>query len=145
MAQETATSLEQQVHRIFELVDAMDTDGMAAMIADDGQGVDEISRGWMRGRDALEEYFGQLENMVDGVSSRVRDVHVADWGDTGVVTCVVDQTYTMGGEEQQITAPPRSRCAGTRATTGRSPSSTASRCPTSRPTDRARSRLRPEP
>jgi uncharacterized protein (TIGR02246 family) len=105
MAQETATSLEQQVHRIFELVDAMDTDGMAAMIADDGQGVDEISRGWMRGRDALEEYFGQLENMVDGVSSRVRDVHVADWGDTGVVTCVVDQTYTMGGEEQQITAP----------------------------------------
>jgi uncharacterized protein (TIGR02246 family) len=110
MAQETATSLEQQAHRIFELVDAMDARGMAAMIADDGQGVDEISRAWMRGRGSLEQYFAQLENLVDGVSSRVRDVHVADWGDTGVITCVVDQTYTLGGEEQQITAPTSITC-----------------------------------
>jgi ketosteroid isomerase-like protein len=110
MAQETATSLEQQAQRIFEMVDAMDTRGMAAMIADDGQGVDEISRGWMRGRSAIEEYFGQLPNMIDGVSSRVRDVHTSEWGDTGVITCVVDQTYTMGGEQQQITAPTSITC-----------------------------------
>jgi ketosteroid isomerase-like protein len=110
MAQETAVPLEQQAQRIFALVDAMDTRGMAAMIADDGQGVDEISRGWMRGRESLEQYFAQLENMVDGVSSTVRDLHVADWGNTGVITCVVDQTYTMGGEEQQITAPTSITC-----------------------------------
>lgn len=110
MAQETATGLEQQAHRIFELVDSMDTAGMAAMITDDGQGIDEISRGWMRGRDALEQYFAQLENMVDGVSSKVRDVHVNDWGDTGVITCVVDQTYTMGGQEQEVTAPTSITC-----------------------------------
>ena len=105
MAQETATALEQHVRRIFELVDSMDTHAMAEMIADDGQGVDEISRGWMRGRDTIEQYFAQLENMVEGVSSRVSDVHVSEWGDTGVVTCVVNQTYTMGGQEQEITAP----------------------------------------
>ena len=105
MAQETATALEQHVRRIFELLDSMDTRAMAAMIADDGQGVDEISRGWMRGRDTIEQYFAQLENMVEGVSSRVSDVHVSEWGDTGVVTCVVNQTYTMGGQEQEITAP----------------------------------------
>src|SRR4051812_169411 len=110
MAQGTATELEQQVHRIFELVDAMDTGAMAEMIADDGQGVDEISRGWMRGRAALEQYFAQLENMVDGVSSKVRDVHTVEWGDTGVITCVVDQTYTMGGQEQQVTAPTSITC-----------------------------------
>lgn len=105
MAQETATGLEQQVRRIFELVDAMDTDGMAALLTDDAQGVDEISRGWMRGKDALEQYFGQLQGMVEGVSSKVRDVHTVEHGDYGVVTCIVDQTYAMGGQEQDITAP----------------------------------------
>lgn len=105
MAQETATSLEQQAHQLFELVDQMDTAAMAAMITDDGQGVDEISRGWMRGRSALESYFTQLEQMVDEVHSQVRDVHVTEWGDAGVVTCVVDQTYTMEGEQQKVTAP----------------------------------------
>jgi ketosteroid isomerase-like protein len=105
MSQQAATSLDQQVRRIFELVDSMDTTGMAAMISDDAQGVDEISRGWMRGRAALEAYFGQLEDMVDGVSSQVRDVKVTEWGDAGTVTCVVDQTYRMHGQEQQITAP----------------------------------------
>src|SRR5439155_4578915 len=103
VAQETATDLEQHVRRIFELVDSMDTHAMAEMIADDGQGVDEISRGWMRGRDTIEQYFAQLENMVEGVSSRVSDVHTTEWGDAGVVTCVVHQTYTMGGQEQEIT------------------------------------------
>jgi ketosteroid isomerase-like protein len=105
MAQETATSLEQQVRRVFELVDTMDMDGLAAMIADDGQGVDEISRGWMRGRDQLEAYFGQLKGMVEGVRSEISDAHVTQWSDTGVVTFVVDQTYTMGGEQQKIRAP----------------------------------------
>jgi ketosteroid isomerase-like protein len=105
MAPDTSTGLEQQVRRIFELLDAMDTDGMAAMLTDDAQGVDEISRGWMRGKDALEQYFGQLQGMVEGVSSRVRDVHTVESGDCGIVTCVVDQVYTMGGQEQDITAP----------------------------------------
>jgi ketosteroid isomerase-like protein len=110
MAQDTATGLDQQVHRIFELVDAMDTRAMAGMLADDAQGIDEISRGWMRGKEALEQYFGQLENMIDGVSSTVRDVRTTEWGDAGVITCVVDQTYTMGGQEQQVTAPTSIAC-----------------------------------
>jgi ketosteroid isomerase-like protein len=99
------SELELLTRRMFELIDTMDTRGMAAMIADDAQGIDEISRGWMRGRAALEGYFGQLEQMVDEVSSKVRNVHATEWGDAGVVTCVVDQTYEMDGAEQSITAP----------------------------------------
>src|SRR4051812_38604577 len=99
------TSLEQLAYRIFELVAALDTDGMAAMITDDAQGVDEISRGWMRGRHALETYFGQLEQMVDEVHSTVTDVQTTEWGDAGVVTCVAEQTYTMDGQQQTISAP----------------------------------------
>jgi ketosteroid isomerase-like protein len=99
------SELETLTRRIFELIDTMDTKGMSAMIADDAQGIDEISRGWMRGREALEGYFGQLEQMVDEVSSKVRNVHETEWGDAGLVTCVVDQTYEMDGAEQSITAP----------------------------------------
>jgi ketosteroid isomerase-like protein len=105
MSQETAVSLEQHARRIFELVDAMDTARMAAMLSDDAQGVDEISRGWMRGRAALETYFGQLEGMVDEVRSEVSDIDTTEWGDVGVVTCVVDQSYSMQGQQQKITAP----------------------------------------
>jgi ketosteroid isomerase-like protein len=105
MAQDTATSLEQRAHQLFELVDNMDTAAMTAMLTDDAQGVDEISRGWLRGRPALESYFAQLEEMVDEVRSQVRDVHVTEWADAGVVTCIVDQTYTMDGQRQDISAP----------------------------------------
>jgi ketosteroid isomerase-like protein len=75
------------------------------MLSDDAQGVDEISRGWMRGRAALETYFGQLEGMVDEVRSEVSDIDTTEWGDVGVVTCVVDQSYSMQGQQQKITAP----------------------------------------
>jgi ketosteroid isomerase-like protein len=47
--------------------------------------------------------------MVDGVSSKVRDIHV-ECGDTGAITCVVDRTYTMDGQGQAITAPTSITC-----------------------------------
>jgi len=47
---------------------------------------------------------GELASAVDEVKSQVRDVHVTEWGDAGVVTCIVDQTYTMEGQRQEITA-----------------------------------------
>jgi ketosteroid isomerase-like protein len=98
-------SLEQQAHRMFELVDSMDTTAMAALITDDAQGVDEISRGWMRGRASLESYFAELDGMVGEVRSEIRDVNAVEWGDAGVVTCMIDQVYTLDGREQRITAP----------------------------------------
>jgi ketosteroid isomerase-like protein len=105
MSEHTATSLEQHARRVFEAIDAMDIAAMTAMITDDAQGVDEISRAWIRGRAALEEYFGRLDGAVDEVRSRVRDVHVTEWGDAGTVTCVLEQAYRMLGREQRITAP----------------------------------------
>lgn len=52
MPEETA-SLEQRVERLLALLDDMDLDGLGKMVTDDVQGVDEISRGWTRGRSAL--------------------------------------------------------------------------------------------
>ena len=47
MSDQSTTALEQQARRVFELLDALDVDSIGAMLTDDAQGVDEISRGWM--------------------------------------------------------------------------------------------------
>lgn len=104
MSQEAA-GLEDRARRIFELVDAMDAAGIAAMLTDDAQGIDEVRGGWMRGREAIEAYLGELAKTVDRLHSEVRELQATEWGDAGVVTCVVDQTYTLDGEEQRVTSP----------------------------------------
>ena len=37
--------------------------------------------------------------------STLADVHTADWGDTAVVTLVLEQTYTLEGEQHAVHAP----------------------------------------
>lgn len=105
MSADAATTLEGEVHRLLELLDAMDLKGLSAMLTDDAQGIDEISRRWMRGRDALDAYFAQLEGTVSEPKSEATDLHSIAWGDVGLVTFVLDQTYTMNGEEHRISAP----------------------------------------
>jgi ketosteroid isomerase-like protein len=102
---DTATALEQEVHQLFELLDSMDIKGISAMLTDDAQGIDEISRRWMRGKAALDEYFSQLEGAVSEPKSEVSDLHAMAWGEVGLVTFVLDQTYKMNGEEHRISAP----------------------------------------
>ena len=105
MSADTTTTLEQEVHRLFELLDSMDIRGISAMLTDDAQGIDEISRRWMRGRAALDAYFAQLEDTVSEPKSQVSDLHATAWGEVGLVTFVLDQTYNMDGEEHRISAP----------------------------------------
>jgi ketosteroid isomerase-like protein len=105
MAPPIATSLEQLAHRLFELIDAMDVAGMTAMMTDDVQGVDEVSRGWLRGHAAVEDYFERMRGLIDDLHSDLREVRAAEWGDAAVVTCVLDQTYMLDGHHQRITAP----------------------------------------
>jgi ketosteroid isomerase-like protein len=102
---QAATSLEQTVKLLLERLDAMDLDGLAAMVDDDIQGVDEISRRWMRGRLAIEGYFAQLKDAVSEVRSQMSDVQEDTWADAGLVTFVLDQTYTVNGQQQTIVAP----------------------------------------
>lgn len=105
MAAQAETSLQQMVSRLLEHLDAMDLDGLGGMVADEVQGVDEISRKWMRGRSAVEGYFSQLKDTVSDVRSRMSDVQEDAWGDAGLVTFVLDQTYTLDGRQQTISAP----------------------------------------
>ena len=104
MPDDTA-ALEQETYRLFELLDALDISGLGAVLADDAQAVDELTRSWMRGRAALEAHFARLPEMVADVRSTPSDLSATVWGDVGLVTLLLDQTYTADGAIQRISAP----------------------------------------
>ncbi|HUA06101.1 MAG TPA: nuclear transport factor 2 family protein [Solirubrobacteraceae bacterium] len=105
MATQAETSLQQTVRRLLDHLDAMDLDGLGEMVDDEVQGVDEIARRWMRGRPAIEGYLAQLKDTVSDVRSQMSDAQEEAWGDAGLVTFVLDQSYTLDGQQQTISAP----------------------------------------
>ncbi|MGH3599248.1 MAG: nuclear transport factor 2 family protein [Pseudonocardiaceae bacterium] len=105
MTDQLMAELEPEVKRVLELLDAMNVRGLSALFTDDAQGVDEISRGWTRGRAALDAYFARLEGTVTDVRSQLSDLHTTTWDEVGLATFVLDQTYTMNGQEQSLSAP----------------------------------------
>jgi uncharacterized protein (TIGR02246 family) len=105
MAQQTAVPLDRIAQRLFELIDSVDVDGIKSLITDDCEEVDEISRTWRRGRAAVEAYFDQVFSVVSDIHTDISDVAAREWGDTGVVTCVIEQTYLVDGRRERITAP----------------------------------------
>jgi SnoaL-like domain len=105
MTDQAQTSLQQTVSRLLEHLDAMNLDALATMVDDEVQGIDEIARGWVRGRSAMQAYLLQLKDTVSDLHSEMSDVQEDAWGDTGLVTFTLDQTYTLDGQRQQIYAP----------------------------------------
>jgi ketosteroid isomerase-like protein len=100
-----AGELEGTVQTLMEALDRMDIEALEKKIADDAESVDEISRRWLRSKGEITGYFRQLEGAVSNVRSQLRDVHEYTWGDAGVVTCWLDQDYTMEGAGQHVSAP----------------------------------------
>jgi ketosteroid isomerase-like protein len=97
---------EQTLNELLRALDALDIDAIESMFADNPQGVDELSGGWRRGRDGLREYFDMLKGSgIADIHSKISDIHTEDWGDTALVTAVLDQSYSMGGEQTSLHAP----------------------------------------
>jgi len=97
--------LEAVASELLTALDALDVDRMTAAAAESAQGVDEISRRWLRGRDELDAYLRQLVEAVSVVRTELRDPHEQIWGETGVLTCWLDQDYTMAGVAHHVSAP----------------------------------------
>ena len=100
-----ADSLEPMVQRLFAAFDSMDIATMNDLTSDDAQGIDELARRWLRGRDAMIEYLGQLKGMVSDVRTTYTDYVERISGDTAVVTCWLDQDDTTEGQRVHISAP----------------------------------------
>ena len=105
MAQQTTVPLDQMAQHLFGLIDALDAEAVKALVTSDCEEVDEISRTWRRGRAAIAGYFDEVLSTISDVHTDVGDVAIREWADTGVVTCVIDQTYRYEGKMERITAP----------------------------------------
>jgi len=99
------TELESMVRALFSALDRKDFAGIVSLAADDVQSVDEISRGWLRGRAAMDAYLTSLEDEVSNIHSSLSDLHAVELGDIGIVTFVLDQAYDVAGERTLIHAP----------------------------------------
>lgn len=100
-----SAELESIVQELFVAVDKLDVPGVAALVADDAQMVEEISRKWTRGKSNVEATFADAASMVSNITSKVSEFHTVVTGDTAIVTCILDQTYTFEGNEVTIYAP----------------------------------------
>lgn len=100
-----SSTLESIAHELFDALDRKDFDRIARATTDDVQGIDELSRGWMRGRAEMEAYFANLGDQVSNIHSTLSDIHAVEFGDVGIVTLVLDQEYDAGGQHASIHAP----------------------------------------
>jgi ketosteroid isomerase-like protein len=89
----------------FAALDALDADRMTEMLTGDVQTVDEISRRWLRSRGDVDNQLREVVTTVTDVRTQLRDAEERIWGETGLVTCWIDQDYTMNGTRQHISAP----------------------------------------
>jgi ketosteroid isomerase-like protein len=102
----TASSdLESTARDLFDALDRKEFDRIIGMSTDDVQGVDEISRGWLRSRASFETYLQSLGEQVSNIRSTLNDIHTLEVEDVGIVTFVLDQEYDMGGQHASIHAP----------------------------------------
>jgi ketosteroid isomerase-like protein len=97
--------LESAARELFAALDRKDFGRIVQMSTDDVQGVDEISRGWLRGRSAMETYLKSLGEQVTNIRSALSELKAVEVGDVGIVTLVLDQEYDMGGQHASIRAP----------------------------------------
>ena len=86
-------------------LDSLDVDRLMATFTDDGQGVDELSRRWLRGRSEVDGYLRGMMGAVSDIRTELRDEEERIWGDTGILTCWIDQEYTLEGKQQHVSAP----------------------------------------
>ena len=83
---------------MFDALDKSDPEVALASIGADAQGIDEISRRWMRGPGEVSRYVRELFGIAEDVHSEMHDVHEVDWGETGVVTFWLEQDYSLDGD-----------------------------------------------
>jgi len=86
-------------------LDSLDVDRMTAQIAEGAQGIDELSRRWIRGDVEIDAYLRKLASSVSDLRTELGDVNENVWGETGVLTCWLEQRYTLEGQTQHVSAP----------------------------------------
>lgn len=94
------------VRELFRAFDRLEFDTMIQMASDDVQGIDEITRKWIRGKKGLLTYFEQLKSMgVSDIRTELSDLQETAVDNLAYVTGMLNQQYKAGGEQVRITSP----------------------------------------
>jgi ketosteroid isomerase-like protein len=101
-----AGELTKAVEAMMASYEKMDFDALSKTVTEDSQGIDELSRRWMRTQQALEDYFRKVSAAVTNIhNSKLNDIHESIHGDVGIVTGWLEQDYVLDGRPQHISAP----------------------------------------
>lgn len=97
---------QQVLERLFMALDRNDPEAILLEMGPDVAMVDEISRCWLRGIEAVATQLRAVVPVTSGLSSTVKDLHTRPLGPEAVlVSAWLDQSYTLDGQTQMISAP----------------------------------------
>jgi ketosteroid isomerase-like protein len=99
------TDPESVVRELFNAVDVVDFERALATLAHDVQSVNEMSRSWLRGKDAKAASYANIDGSMSGGRSELSDLRTEVWGDIALVTLWLEQDYTHEGTTQHVSAP----------------------------------------
>lgn len=86
------------INSLLDALAAGDVSAVLAHYSDDAEGIDEISRDWLRGKVHLAEYTGHLIEQISDLHSEFTHEHIANYGNVSLVTGLLHQHYTWDGE-----------------------------------------------
>lgn len=101
----TQSAADTTVIDLFAALDRLDLPALGELLADDVSMVDEISRKWLRGKDAVLASLAPTFAAVQSIRSTLSDLCSSAIDGCTTVTCVLDQTYVIDGAATTITAP----------------------------------------
>ena len=93
------------VSAFFAALDRLDVEGVVDLMAEEAVAVDETTKGWARGREAIAAVWMPMVESMTSVSSQVEELAVHEFGEGVMVTCRLRQIYIIGGVETRIDAP----------------------------------------
>lgn len=89
----------------LRLIDAKDETAIVRLLAEDAQLVDETTRRWVRGREAIGATLRDQLSRIADMQSSATDVHVERWGDVEVETFILHQVYDLDDAPCYETSP----------------------------------------
>ena len=93
------------VEELLLALDAKDANRICSIVVDDAAMVDEITRGWVIGRENLRKHLEATLVNVESITSSLKDLRVREVGTFASVTCTLLQRYRFGGETVDVVAP----------------------------------------
>jgi ketosteroid isomerase-like protein len=93
------------VRELFDAVDQFDFSRALTTLAEDVQSANEMSRRWLRAKDAKAASYEEIGGDMTAGKSELSDLHTEVWGDVALVTLWLEQDYKHDGTTHHVSAP----------------------------------------